>query len=245
MKLTATKKERRIFRVLLILMIFSLLVTGCGQNADTDPDNDGKDPDTSIGESPDNGNGETDANEGTNPDNGNGETDTSVGAVLESGFKPSGSGEPSPDPNFCAYKSDTNEFDIDNVTLDFFFGGHYHSGVEFELTHGRNYPAFDLYFIDEDDNKFFIKHIEENFVSEKYSCEVTHDEHWHITEIKYNHSEKLTIPSEIFTKENGVIWFSIYSIHANDIEQAVRCITCVKIFYQVIGEKVVLSSRQI
>ena len=149
MKLTATKRERRIFRLLLILMIFSLLVTGCGQNADTDPDN------------------------------GNGETDTSVGAVLESGFKPSSSGEPSPPEDFCAYKSDTNEFDIDNVTLDFFFGGHYPSGVEFELTHGRNYPAFDLYFIDEDDNKFFIKHIEENFVSEKYSCECTYDENWY------------------------------------------------------------------
>ena len=105
MKLTVAKKERRIYRVLLILMIFSLLVTGCGQNADTDPDNDGKDPDTSIGESPDNGNGETDANEGTNPDNGNGETDTNVGAVLESGFKPSDNADEIP-LFYCAYRSD-------------------------------------------------------------------------------------------------------------------------------------------
>lgn len=230
MKLTVAKKERRIYRVLLILMIFSLLVTGCGQNADTDPDNDGKDPNASIGES---------------PNNGNGETDTNVGAVLESGFKPSGSGAPSPAPNFCAYKSDTNEFDIDNVTLDFFFGGYYQFGFECELTNGSSYPAFDLYFTAEDGNKFFIKHIEENFVSEKYSCEVTHDENWHITEIKYNHSEKLTIPSEIFTKEKGLIWFSIYSADANTVAQRVECIASVTIFYQVADGKVILSSRQI
>ena len=60
MKLTVAKRTRSICRVLLILMIFSLFVTGCGQNIDTNPDNDGGDP------------------------------NTNVVTVLENGFKPSG-----------------------------------------------------------------------------------------------------------------------------------------------------------
>ncbi|MBQ2883271.1 MAG: hypothetical protein IJE43_05805 [Alphaproteobacteria bacterium] len=39
MKLTVAKRTRSICRVLLILMIFSLFVTGCGQNIDTNHDN--------------------------------------------------------------------------------------------------------------------------------------------------------------------------------------------------------------
>ena len=48
MKLTVAKRTRSICRVLLILMIFSLFVTGCGQNIDTNPDNDGGDPNTNV-----------------------------------------------------------------------------------------------------------------------------------------------------------------------------------------------------
>ena len=69
-----------------------------------------------------------------------------------------------------------------------------------------------------------------------------YDENWYITEIKYNYSEQITIPSEIFTKESGQIWFKIYSANANDIEPKMRCITGISIFYQVLNGKVVLSN---
>ena len=162
---------------------------------------------------------------------------------LENGFKPSNSAAEAP-ANYCAYKSDINEFNIDDVTLEFFFGGHYASGVEHELSHSRNYPTFDLYFVDEEGNRYFVKRIEENFVSDKYSCEVVYDENWYITEIRYNHSEQITIPSEVFTKENGQIWFEIHSANANDIEPEVKCITGISIFYQVSNGRVVLSNQE-
>ena len=240
MKLTATKKERRIFRVLLILMIFSLLVTGCGQDADTDPDNDGKDPNASIGESPDNGNGETDTNEGTNPDNGNGETDTSVGAVLESGFKKSDDCET---PLFhCAYRSDKTEFDIDDVTLDFYYGGWFTNlGIEYDLQL-YNFPMFDIYFTNDAHDRCFVKRVEENLVSEKYRCKFIDDDDWNATEIIFNHSESITIPREIFTENEGVIYFAIYSKNANHTVPEVEWIAGKAIFYKIIGEKVILSN---
>ena len=240
MKLTATKKERRIFRVLLILMIFSLLVTGCGQDADTDPDNDGKDPNASIGESPDNGNGETDTNEGTNPDNGNGETDTSVGAVLESGFKKSDDCET---PLFhCAYRSDKTEFDIDDVTLDFYYGGWFTNlGIEYDLQL-YNFPTFEIYFTNDAHDRCFVKRVEENLVSEKYRCKFIDDDDWNATEIIFNHSESITIPREIFTENEGVIYFAIYSKNANHTVPEVEWIAGKAIFYKIIGEKVILSN---
>ena len=241
MKLTATKKERRIFRVLLILMIFSLLVTGCGQNADTDPDNDGKDPDTSIGESPDNGNGETNTNEGTNPDNGNGETDTNVGAVLESGFKRSD--DACEIPLFlCAYRSDKTEFDIDDVTLDFYYGGWYSDlGIDYDLQQ-HNFPMFDIYFTNDAHDRCFVKRVEENLVSEKYRCKFIYDDDWNFIELKFNHSESITIPREIFTENEGVIYFAIFSQNANYTDPEVERIAGIGIRYKVIGERVVLSN---
>ena len=259
-------KNNVFFEILLILMIFCLFVTGCRQDIDTNPDNNDEDtkittPDNNGGDAnidvtnPDNNDGgpntdvtNPDNNDGgpntdvTNPDNNGGDTNTNAGAVLENGFKPSSS-DADPPPNYCAYKSDINEFDIDDVTLDFFFGGYYPSGVEHELSHSRNYPTFDLYFVDDDGNSFFVRRIEENFVSEKYSCEVVYDENWYITEIKYNYSEQITIPSDVFTKENGQVTFEIRSVHANDIESEMRCITGIKIFYQVSNGKVILSSQ--
>ena len=63
--------------------------------------------------------------------------------ALEVGFTPSGAPLPS---TFGAYKSATNKFDINAVTLEFYFGGMYSTEIEYELTHGLNYPKFELWF---------------------------------------------------------------------------------------------------
>ncbi|MBE7088633.1 MAG: hypothetical protein E7370_03845 [Clostridiales bacterium] len=163
---------------------------------------------------------------------------------LENGFKPC-DGEDETPIFYCAYRSDKTEFDIDNVTLDFYYGGYYYQGAEFELENAHDFPSFELYFEEDNGNNFFVKRVEENFVSDKYSCEVVYDENWHITEIRYNHSEQITIPSEVFTKENGQIWFEIHSANANDIESEVKCITGISIFYQVSNGRVILSNQEL
>ena len=139
MKLTVAKRTRSICRVLLILMIFSLFVTGCGQNIDTNPDNDGGDP------------------------------NTNVVTVLENGFKLSNDADETP-IFYCAYRSDKTEFNINDVTLDFYYGGYYYQGAEYELENAHDFPSFELYFTDNEGNKFFVKRVEENFVSDKYTA---------------------------------------------------------------------------
>ena len=77
---------------------------------------------------------------------------------LEDGFKPSNSAEA---PSlYCAYRSDKTEFPIDDVTLDFYYGGYYYQGVEYELENTHDIPSFELYFQDDYGGKFFIRRFE-------------------------------------------------------------------------------------
>ena len=212
MKLTVAKRTRSICRVLLILMIFSLFVTGCGQNIDTNPDNDGGDP------------------------------NTNVVTVLENGFKPSNDADETP-IFYCAYRSDKTEFNINDVTLDFYYGGYYYQGAEYELENAHDFPSFELYFTDNEGNKFLVKRVEENFVSDKYSCDLIYDNDWNVINVDFNHSEAVTIPKEIFTEDVGLIYFSIYSENAKELESQTKVIAGIGIYYKVIGEQVVLSNQ--
>ena len=210
MKLTVAKRTRSICWVLLILMIFSLFVTGCGQNDQTNPDQN---------------------NEGTN-----------AGTVLENGFKPSNDADETP-IFYCAYRSDKTEFNINDVTLDFYYGGYYYQGAEYELENAHDFPSFELYFTDNEGNKFFVKRVEENFVSDKYSCDLIYDNDWNVINVDFNHSEAVTIPKEIFTEDVGLIYFSIYSENAKELESQTKVIAGIGIYYKVIGEQVVLSNQ--
>ena len=163
-------KNLKIYKALVILMIFCLFVTGCGQNIDINPDNDSKEP------------------------------DANVGTVLENGFKPSNDADETP-IFYCAYRSDKTEFNINDVTLDFYYGGYYYQGAEYELENAHDFPSFELYFTDNEGNKFFVKRVEENFVSDKYNCNLIYDNDWNVIDVDFNHSESITIPKEIFTEE--------------------------------------------
>ena len=162
---------------------------------------------------------------------------------LEDGFKPSNSAEA---PSlYCAYRSDKTEFPIDDVTLDFYYGGYYYQGVEYELENTHDIPSFELYFQDDYGGKFFIKRVEENFVSEKYSCNVVYDDNWNITEVKFNHSETITIPREIFAEESGLIYFSVFGTNQKEVEPQVKVITGIGFYYKVVDGKVTLSKQPI
>ena len=214
MKLTVAKRMRSISRVLLILMVFSLFVTGCGQNIDTKPDGKSKDPNDNIG------------------------------TVLENGFNPSNDADETP-IFYCAYRSNKTEFNINDVTLDFYYGGYYYPGVKNELENAHDFPSFELYFTDDEGNKFFVKRVEENFVSDKYSCELIYDNDWNVVNVEFNHSEAVTIPKEIFTEDVGLIYFGIYGDNTKDHESQTKFITGKAIHYKVIGEQVVLSNQPI
>ena len=142
----------------------------------------------------------------------------------------------------CAYKSDKTVFDIDNVTLDFYYGGYYNPSVEYELIF-TDIPSFELYFEDDGGEKYYIKQVEENFISEKYNCEFI-DNGEYIIDIIFNYSESITIPKEIFTKDSGYIYFTIYGKNVRNHNPQTELITGIGFYYKVIGGgKVLLSNK--
>ena len=165
---------------------------------------------------------------------------------LETGFKPpSGSINSAPlSWSFCAFKSETNVFDIDDVTLDVYFGGNYSEGVDTIRENSKSYPSFELYFENDQGKECFVKRIDENFISEKYSCELICDKDWNLIEIKYNYHETMTIPAELFTNESGYIWFVARGVNTHEPEDGMRNIVGNVLLYEVKDGKVILTTQE-
>lgn len=150
-------------------------------------------------------------------------------------------GDPSPPPRFCAYRSERTEFPIDDVTLEFYYGGRYIHGVEWQRENAYSYPSFELYFSDDTGKRIFVKRVDENFVSEKYRCYTESDDEACMTYVKFNYSETLTIPAELFCEKIGGVYLTIYGTNERDKDPHIECITSVGISYKLVGDKVILS----
>ena len=141
----------------------------------------------------------------------------------------------------CAYRSDSRVFDINDVTLEFFYGIDYTGDLEWYLENSQNYPWFELYFIDADGNKLLVKRVEENLVSEKYQCTTYPRTDKPFLGVDFNYSETLTIPREIFNKESGVVTFCIKGDNARTAVEKIVTLTLAYIQYETDGDKVILS----
>ena len=257
-------------KLLLILTVFALFLTGCensdiffnsksdgasgsnDENKNQDAENDGITDDTldnggvDSEDSGENNNTPSDDNSHDNNDNEN------TNSGLESGLKFSVGGDELP-IFFSAYKSDKSEFDIDDVTLEFFYGGYYSYRLNGEIVQKEflDYPWFEIYFVNEDKSSIFVKRVEEDIISDKYACDFIYREDEinefgnYMIYVEFNYSEILTIPKEIFTKESGKIYFAIYSEDLKAFEPEFRCITSQILYYKVMGDAVILSSQKI
>ncbi len=165
-----------------------------------------------------------------------------LSAGLEVGFDASSQGEESL-PVSCAYRSDKTEFDIDDVTLDFYYGHPIYSSPEYLWENVMNVPSFDVCFSNGAGLQIHVKHVEENLVSEKYRCELIYDENWNFIEKKFNYSESITIPKELFTEKSGVIIFKIRGANVRESEEIIP-LGSAYINYEVFGDKVVLTSNK-
>ncbi len=109
-------------------------------------------------------------------------------------------------------KSDDYTFDIDDVTLTLFYGSTV-LDPEFERENGLDVPYFDIYFKNNEGNEILYKHVEENLISFKYNSktiiEMLDRNNGKIVGIKYDYSEQITIPKEIFTKNEGTVSVTI------------------------------------
>ena len=142
----------------------------------------------------------------------------------------------------CAYKSDKSEFEIDNVTLTFYYGGAFESSVERDRIKRFSYPTFEIYFVNDEEMRILVKRVEENLVSEKYRTWIGRESKiWKKSKRFFNHSEVFTIPEDLFTKESGMIYFYLYGadVLIND-EPEIIC--SIGICYNRNGNKITLSA---
>lgn len=168
------------------------------------------------------------------------------GALLDAD---NGSDEGESHPVHLAFKSETNRFDIDNVTLEFFYGGVW-GDIEETLQGSYNYPYFEIGFENDEGQRIIVKKMQENLVSEKYKYVIMYDRNedgaYYISEKRFNFSEELTIPKELFTKDCGSIIFAIYGENiAPGCSNGLSMIQFLHIYYQVdpSTEKVTLSNE--
>ena len=180
---------------------------------------------------------------------------------LESGFDRKGQL-----PQFlCAYKSNKREFDINDVTLTFYYGGHYwnysQNGTKLDCSEGLECLSFELRFENDKGDVHLIKKVEENFISDKYN--ITYESKIYNfllfayvdTILTYSHKEEIEIPKELFVEESGCIVFGIYSdeyVYIYDrehIEETMDCdfyqIAAISIFYKKVGDKIILSPEEL
>ena len=145
----------------------------------------------------------------------------------------------------CAYKSDKNKFNIDEVKLEFFYGVCYIGPVEHEYECGLSYPVFELWFENNEGERIFIKKVEENLVSEKYRCYEKRNIFGKLVGFDFNYSEFITVPKEIFTSETGTVVLSIYgeTFHKQLETMVTEHIASAGFDYKIVGDKVILSDK--
>ena len=228
-----SKQSKMSFCVLCFLMVGCILITGCGQPNGITDNND------KSSEKQD-----TDLNNDSSIDNNDANGSADESTDLEIGFDGAQANGLLSSRGHMACKSDKKEFNIDDVTFEIFYGENW-SSVKLEMDCGEHYKNFDLRVRNNDGDVIVLKLMDEEFVSEKYICEVVYDEHWYITEVKYKHSEFITVPQEIFTKEEGVIEIYLWAAASYSTYDTIAytnvTITSVYLNYKIVEGKVILT----
>ena len=154
---------------------------------------------------------------------------------------------PEVEPFYSAYKSDKRVFDIDDVTVEFYYGGQYQR-IDVALL-SYSFPSFKIVIVnsnrEESIDYTWERLVEENFISEKYNCKSTTNKITLVTEYKFNHSETIKLPRELFNKESGYISLRIIGLNQKMPEMGERIITCTGFYYVIVGGKVILSNNEL
>ncbi|NCA92313.1 hypothetical protein EOM82_03560 [bacterium] len=170
---------------------------------------------------------------------------------LKVGFEVSSGDDPSPS-DFCAYSSEVSEFDINDVTLEFFYGGIFSENIEVERIQGRHIGKVKLFFHNPAlgkfdilnhlsyENLYFIKESEEDYTSEAHR--------WKGNLYEEGEGEIITIPKELFVGESGVIGFLVFGKdekHRDYPDIEYERVSGKSIYYKVNGDRVMLSGEEI
>ena len=118
---------------------------------------------------------------------------------------------------FMAVKSDDYTFDLNDVRFTLFYGTLV-TDPEFDRENALDVPYFDIYFKNDEKYEILYKHVEENLIDYKYDSKLIYEKidgtQINIIGRRFNHSEEITIPKELFTKNEGTVSVAINGYEA-------------------------------
>lgn len=148
--------------------------------------------------------------------------------------------------NHVGFESEKSVFDIDDVTLTIYYGDIFSSDLQYEKENGWTYEYYELYFENDKKDKVLIRHVDEDFVSEKHRCTYVKEGSL-FNGYAYNCSEEFTVPKELFTEDKGDIFFCVSGwgtpMHKGEPQEdpSERIITYGGLCYKKEGNKILLS----
>jgi len=138
---------------------------------------------------------------------------------------------------YCGYKSEKNQFHINDVSLDFYYG--YQAAMTVD-TAGITAKAC---FVDGAGNAFTVKEIPD-FFTERYRCLAFFDEQTKSTKIEFSHSERFAVPKNAFIGEEGAIIFTLILYTADGGVIGSGDVSAAELYYKVSGTRVTLSDTK-
>ena len=117
--------------------------------------------------------------------------------------------------------------------LDFYFGT-IHTNSQLIST----YTDYKLYFQHEGQEKVLIKKVNESLFDKKYSCYKSTDGRQ-----QFEHSEKITIPENVFVNDNGKISITVLTEKYFDGKVDSMYAQRVDVYYQKINGRIILSVK--
>ena len=138
---------------------------------------------------------------------------------LEHGFfEPKPEGYVESPPYNLAYRSYTNKFDVNNVTLRLYYGYMFFGDAEdARKNHRLNCPEFEISCYNYDicnksqSNYHILKKVSENIISDKYR--IIRENRDEGTYFIFNYSEEFTIPADVFSEEYGQLYIEIGGVN--------------------------------
>jgi len=149
-----------------------------------------------------------------------------------------------PNPARSDLTAEKSVFNIDNVDITYHYGFAWYPDINDHLEYGEFYPyvdiSFSYYRLEEElsiepGSKIDIplKRVE-TMMTEEYRNSSIYDEEQELYFPKYNHSEKIAVPKELFAEDEGWISFNVYyeSEEINEIQGSKNSLyTSVSFYY--------------
>lgn len=146
--------------------------------------------------------------------------------------------------HMCAYEASRFGYSKDSVTLDVSFGSVFADNLADEIDDGRNIEYAELYVEDGAGELHLISRTDGAYTSEEYRCTLETDDpnsYDAIVSVNYSHSEKVTLPAEVFADECGKLRLKVYGKYSD--REEICELSYINLYYKVSGERVEIGNE--